>query len=704
MVTKYIKYLRNRFTAVLIISLFVGSATSVNAVTFTDNISVTTLTNNFNMVQSNVMYPWGTPSSSPLAGSGWSLYSWGIGPFCAGQAYGGAGSSLMFNNVVNTCTAPPYSASGIDYGCAYIVTKNPVDMSGRAGGTANVSFRLWHETYQNTRTGIPLPWGAAQQNRTSDTVAIYVGNTPTLSDAIYVGATCADVTCTGAGWQQHTFALPLGDGVDANAFNGCKQVYIFVVGKTWFSRRNIYIDDISYDYFPTRMAPSSATINTQNTLTVSQSQTNCNIIGIKITTCGSLNGLCARPVRLDSMLFLATGTNPNNDILNAKLFYTGGSPVFATATQVFATATSLTNATNAPLLGFGDGAVLGTTPGPNLIFGDNYFWLTYDIKSTATVGNIVDADFMYCKLDTCGTTWASNPQVFVYGTQGTLAGGCQVGISYGVGTYITGTAWAGYTNNDYISSVYVTSTGGGDPLLNQKHDNTIPFNTNGGSPICSGIGGSGGQWCERHSPHQPDYTLFAPANLGSGKDRTLILKAGQGKRTGSANELVYISAGTWFSANNIKVWIDWNGDGDFNDSINGAGGWISEYVGYGSFSTNTNMSPIGYPATGSGRPFDPAYVGTQWNSLPLHVPQIGDVVTGGSGANATILPKSVRMRVREVWATSTFTPTSSGHGYGETEDYDITIVEDCPLPGSNQCKWLGGATGNPTDWFTAANW
>lgn len=653
--------------------------------TITDPIGVALTSNHmWSTWQMQVMYPSSIPTSNAgsLPGNQWSVYSSG----CAAPGAYTPSNYLQYNNVTSLCSG------GVDTSCAYI-SSAPLDFSGRAGAPATVSFWLFHETFQNTRLGIP----ASFQNRQSDTVQVYVSNSTSVAGATLIGTTWVDTLGWGAGnaWRQHSFSIP-----NSGQFSGCTPVYIIIMAKTWCSRRNIYLDQISFDHFPTRMSITGATIHSQNTLTVSPGSTNNLVIGVKVSTCGSLPSNCGGIARLDSMYFLATGTNIPSDVANAKLFFTASSPIFSSAMPVFgAPITTLANA--GPYLAFGTTPIGG--PGAvNLVMGDNYFWLTYDIKTSppSTPGNIVDADFVKIVGDTCGTVFFNN------GTSGSLPGGSIIGVSYCTGSYTVGTAFANYTVNDYISSVYVSSTGGGDPLLNQYHDNTIPYNTNGSSPICSGVGGGGGQWCDRHSPHNPDYTLFPPANTGSGKDRTLLLKAGQGIRTGSISEEICVAPGTWFSANTIKVWIDWNGDGDFNDSINGSGGWISETIGFtGNLSANSQMSVIGYPAKGAGRPFNPAYQGVQWYALPLNVPSIGDVVTGGAGPFASFTAKTVRMRVREVFAASSgFVTPCSIHTFGETEDYDVTIVEDCPLPGSKQCKWLGGTPGNPTDWFTATNW
>nr|MBK9650129.1 hypothetical protein [Bacteroidota bacterium] len=425
----------------------------------------------------------------------------------------------------------------------------------------------------------------------------------------------------------------------------------------------------------------SATLGNQNTLNVGAGSVNNQIVSVNINICGSTT-----PKQLDSILFNPTGTNILADVANAKLFYTGNNPAFSTAQQVFTTVNApINNVAANNSLGFGNCAAPF-----NLTTGDNYFWLTYDIKTTglgATPGDIVDADFL--KIVLHGTCLPGGS--ISYGTPQSLPGGRLIGISYSYATYSVGTSYAGYTINDFIASVAVTSAAG-NPLFNLEHDITS----------WAGCTGTAGQNCNRHSPHPPDYTLFAPVNLGVSKDRSLNLKFGQGVRTGTVADVISIAAGTWFSANYVRACIDFNGDGDFDDQYNGFGGIIYESINVPNAYPLSDNQGINGLFTTAGQ-FPPGKLGDDWNQWNIQVPNLGELpqVIGLSAGPATKLG-SVRMRVREVWATGTFTPYS-GHTYGETEDYDVALVDNCPAPGSKYCKWISGGP-NPTDWMTAANW
>jgi hypothetical protein len=99
------------------------------------------------------------------------------------------------------------------------------------------------------------------------------------------------------------------------------------------------------------------------------------VIGIQIVTTGN-----SSPVSATSFSLNTNGTTaPGTDITNAKLWYTGTSSTFATSTQFGSTIP-------APA---GNFAITGSQA---LAEGTNYFWLTYDIPSTATVNNVIDAE------------------------------------------------------------------------------------------------------------------------------------------------------------------------------------------------------------------------------------------------------------------------------------------------------------------------
>jgi hypothetical protein len=101
--------------------------------------------------------------------------------------------------------------------------------------------------------------------------------------------------------------------------------------------------------------------------------TNQQVVAIRVYASNNFNALNVTSLKLNT-----AGTTNVNDIQNAKVFYTGSSPVFSSATQ-YGSTVAIPN---------GNFYVTGSRA---LSSGVNYFWVTYDVKSTATANNFIDA-------------------------------------------------------------------------------------------------------------------------------------------------------------------------------------------------------------------------------------------------------------------------------------------------------------------------
>ncbi len=123
------------------------------------------------------------------------------------------------------------------------------------------------------------------------------------------------------------------------------------------------------------MTYSSATTAQASTATVYKCDVDQAILQIQVVTAtGSCNALSFTQLKL-----VMAGTNPTVDVSKIHIYYTGTSSTFA-ATNAF------------------DGT--GTTPATGTITingsqtlsqGTNYFWVAYDMNTSATTGNTVDA-------------------------------------------------------------------------------------------------------------------------------------------------------------------------------------------------------------------------------------------------------------------------------------------------------------------------
>lgn len=139
------------------------------------------------------------------------------------------------------------------------------------------------------------------------------------------------------------------------------------------------------------------------------------IIGIRIETAGGQNPLTATQFSLSTN----GSTNPGTDIRNAKIYTTRGSPTFSTNQQFGATVPNPAGA-------------FSITGSQQLTQGVNYFWLSYDIPSTATEGNLVDAECLSIVIDgVAQTPTVTAPvgaaSIFDLSPGGGLAGGRTIG-------------------------------------------------------------------------------------------------------------------------------------------------------------------------------------------------------------------------------------------------------------------------------------
>ncbi|MDZ4759030.1 MAG: GEVED domain-containing protein [Bacteroidota bacterium] len=181
-----------------------------------------------------------------------------------------------------------------------------------------------------------------------------------------------------------TFAIPTSTSVGQHVVRVTADYYTYynttACSKLYYGETEDYM--LNVDTMKNMNYISSAT--TQNTINVQRNTTNNQVIGIKIYTVGVANPLPVKSFQLNS-----TGTTDSNEIRNAKIWYTGSSPVFAATTQFGSNVTYPGNNFT-----INDSMILTTS-------GCNYFWLTYDIPSYAKLNNHIDAG---CDSVTLGNT------------------------------------------------------------------------------------------------------------------------------------------------------------------------------------------------------------------------------------------------------------------------------------------------------------
>lgn len=124
---------------------------------------------------------------------------------------------------------------------------------------------------------------------------------------------------------------------------------------------------------PTPMVFSSCTAAIYNNgESNGQGSSNARVYQVQVVTTGSLSPLSVTSLSLST----AGCTNAATDIVAAKVYFTGTNSTFSTASQFGTTQTNPN----------GNYTVSGSA---TLGEGTNYFWVTYDISSSATLGNLL---------------------------------------------------------------------------------------------------------------------------------------------------------------------------------------------------------------------------------------------------------------------------------------------------------------------------
>lgn len=142
------------------------------------------------------------------------------------------------------------------------------------------------------------------------------------------------------------------------------------------SPSNIPSSGYTYTWTPPVPAPmvfsSSTTVLLNNGEINGQGSVSNKIFQVQVVTTGNLS-----PLSIGSLSLSTTGcTNALTDIANAKVYFTGTSGTFSSLTQFGSTITSPNGAYTVT-----GSATLGE--------GTNYFWVTYDLNSGATLGNLL---------------------------------------------------------------------------------------------------------------------------------------------------------------------------------------------------------------------------------------------------------------------------------------------------------------------------
>ncbi len=248
----------------------------------------------------------------------------------------------------------PYSGAGMagynswsaSSGSSAILVTPLIDWSQRGSNSVQVSFWMYRDPGYSS---------------SPDSIIVWVNTSASLTGATRLGAIHRYYST--AGWYQFSYSIP-------SSFNGSTNYIIFQAYSGYGN--DMYIDEVTYDEYPNVMTYTSSTVS-QIIGGVGVGFTNQPIIRLEITMTGSAN-----PLSLTSITFNTNGTTNVSDIASARVYYTGTSGTFSTSTQF---GSSVNNPS-------GTFTISGTQQLQN---GTNYFWLVYDISSSASEGNYVDA-------------------------------------------------------------------------------------------------------------------------------------------------------------------------------------------------------------------------------------------------------------------------------------------------------------------------
>ncbi|OIP00211.1 MAG: hypothetical protein AUJ98_08955 [Bacteroidetes bacterium CG2_30_33_31] len=230
--------------------------------------------------------------------------------------------------------------------------------------------------------------------------------------------------------------------ISLSAYAGMSNIRLRIKGVTGYSYySDMAIDDIKL-YQPQNMSISSITTE-QDTLNVVLGAAAQEVIRMNINTVGAYS-----PLTLGQMAFNTTGTQSVSDISNAKVYYTGSNPSF-TVIQQFGSTVAAPN---------GAFPITGTQV---LAEGNNYFWLTYDIPASATIGNVVDAQCIQM-------TIASITQIpTVTNPAGTKTIVGQVIVGTGTGNNWSGPVYPSYYYGAHESVYLASELGTGAKEINK---------------------------------------------------------------------------------------------------------------------------------------------------------------------------------------------------------------------------------------------
>jgi len=216
--------------------------------------------------------------------------------------------------------------------------------------------------WSNISSGLPdIPVMCVIQNKQNiDKEELYIGT----DVGVYIKSGTAD-------WETFNKNLPNVVVNELEIYYDVNPNYSRIRAAT--SGRGTWESDL-YERASTPMSFMSCTTTQTNTTATHQGNINQEVIKLEIETTGDAN-----PIDVTSITFNTTGTSDANaDVATAKVFFTGKSDKLITNRQFGNTQVSPNGS-------------LTVNSVVALESGTNYFWIVFDVKSGATIGNVIDA-------------------------------------------------------------------------------------------------------------------------------------------------------------------------------------------------------------------------------------------------------------------------------------------------------------------------
>ena len=299
---------------------------------------------------------------------------------------GGSGETEDYRVNIASCVSPSVQASGNTMGTIN-TTDATINWSGNGNGDAVL---------------VVLNQGSAPAGPSQATA--YTGNNNYPSAPVTSGTSRVVYTGTGS---------------SVNVTGLVSNVTYFYSIYTYFSATNCYnMGSPASGSFTTANSPMTYLSSTTTQAVISNvtpGSVNNQIIGVQVVTSTGTSPALS----LTSLTFNTTGSTLASDIAAAKVWYTGTSSTFATGTQFGSTVATPS----------GSHTVSGSI---TLSPGTNYFWVSYDIAASPTIGDVVDAQCTSIDVGGAQTPTVTAPAgsrtiLLVYCTPSPGATGCSLG-------------------------------------------------------------------------------------------------------------------------------------------------------------------------------------------------------------------------------------------------------------------------------------